>query len=87
MSQSSSLGIEFACELLHALVFRKAGDVQLLDAAVARGENGPVQKLGADAVALPAPARCPRQLRLDPRSGRNRRSSAAPRRISSARKP
>jgi hypothetical protein len=33
------LGIEFACELLHALILREAGEVQLLDAAVARGEK------------------------------------------------
>ena len=42
------LGLEFAGELLHALVFHEAADLQELDAAVARGEQAAFEQRRAD---------------------------------------
>ena len=47
------LGLKFAGELLHALVFRKAADLHELDTAVARDEEGAFEQRRADTVALP----------------------------------
>ncbi len=47
------LGVEFAGELLHALVFRKAADMQELDSAIARGKQAAFEQRRADAEALP----------------------------------
>ena len=47
------LGLEFAGELLHALVFHEAADLHELDAAVARGEPTAFKQRRADTQALP----------------------------------
>src|SRR5271166_4413690 len=47
------LGLEFAGELLHALVFHEAADPQALDTAVTRGEQAAFEQRRADTQALP----------------------------------
>ena len=47
------LSLEFAGELLHAPVVHQAADLQVLDAAVARGKQGAFEQRRTDTVALP----------------------------------
>src|SRR5271157_3095099 len=47
------LGLEFTGELLHAVVFHDAADLQALDTAVARGEQAAFEECRADTQALP----------------------------------
>ena len=47
------LGLEFAGELLHAVVFHDAADLQELDTAVARGEQAALEERRADTQTLP----------------------------------
>src|SRR5271166_6965222 len=47
------LGLEFAGQLLHALVFHEAADLQALDPAVARDEQAAFEQRRADTQALP----------------------------------
>jgi hypothetical protein len=75
--------VVFAREALHAFIIRKTRHVQMLDPAVAGGEQGSFQQRSTNAAALPRLLDAERHASVGP----SKRSSPAPRRTPSTKKP